>query len=114
MRWSIDLGSIAGTAIRVHVTFLLFLAFIGILAYRANGPEAAWDTLAFIVLIFVCVLAHEFGHVLMARRFGAKTRDVTLFPSAASRIWNACQKSRAKKFWFLLPGPSSISSSRLG
>jgi Zn-dependent protease len=80
MRWSIDLGSIAGTAIRVHVTFLLFLAFIGILAYRANGPEAAWDTLAFIVLIFVCVLAHEFGHVLMARRFGAKTRDVTLFP----------------------------------
>ena len=80
MRWSLELGRIAGTAVRVHVTFLLFLAFIGILVYRANGPEAAWDSLAFIILIFICVVAHEFGHVLMARRFGARTRDVTLFP----------------------------------
>ncbi len=80
MRWSLELGRIAGTAVRVHVTFLLFLAFIGILVYRANGPEAAWDALAFIILIFMCVVAHEFGHVLMARRFGARTRDVTLFP----------------------------------
>ena len=80
MRWSITLGAIAGTAIRVHVTFLLFLLFIGIVVYRANGPAAAWDTLAFVTLIFVCVVLHEFGHILMARRFGIQTRDVTLFP----------------------------------
>ena len=80
MRWSITLGAIAGTAVRVHVTFLLFLLFIGVVVYRANGPAAAWDTLAFVTLIFICVVLHEFGHILMARRFGIKTRDVTLFP----------------------------------
>jgi len=80
MRWSITLGTIAGTAIRVHATFLLFLLFMGIVVYRANGPAAAWDTLAFVTLIFICVVLHEFGHILMERRYGIKTRDVTLFP----------------------------------
>jgi hypothetical protein len=28
MRWSINIGSIAGTAVRIHVTFLLFLGWI--------------------------------------------------------------------------------------
>ncbi|MEI6572331.1 MAG: site-2 protease family protein [Alphaproteobacteria bacterium] len=105
MRWSIDLGSIAGTAIRVHVTFLLFLAFIGILTYRANGPEAAWDTLAFIVLIFVCVLAHEFGHVLMARRFGAKTRDVTLFPIGGVANMERVPEKPSQEILVSLAGP---------
>jgi len=105
MRWSIDLGSIAGTAIRVHVTFLLFLAFIGILVYRANGPEAAWDTLAFIVLIFVCVVAHEFGHVLMARRFGAKTRDVTLFPIGGVANMERVPEKPSQEILVSLAGP---------
>ncbi len=105
MRWSIDLGSIAGTAIRVHATFLLFLAFIGILVYRANGPEAAWDTLAFIVLIFVCVVAHEFGHVLMARRFGAKTRDVTLFPIGGVANMERVPENPSQEILVALAGP---------
>ena len=80
MRWSVSIGTIAGTAIRIHVTFLLFLLIIGIAVFRQNGPEAAWDAIAFITLIFTCIVLHEFGHILMARVFGIKTRDVTLFP----------------------------------
>ena len=80
MRWSITFGTIFGTAIRVHVTFLMLLLFIGVTEYRAHGPEVASSTLAFLILIFLCVLLHEFGHILMARRFGIRTRDVTLFP----------------------------------
>ena len=34
----------------------------------------------FIVLLFACVLAHEFGHILAARRYGIRTPDVTLWP----------------------------------
>ncbi len=80
MRWSVNIGSIAGTAIRIHVTFLLFLAWIFVASYASGGAEAAWSGLAFMVLLFMCVLAHEFGHIFTARGFGVRTPDVTLLP----------------------------------
>lgn len=80
MPWSITLGRIAGTAVRLHITFILFLAWIGLSAFFSQGRDVAFDTLAFVVLIFTCVLAHEFGHIFMARAFGVRTPEVTLFP----------------------------------
>src|SRR4029450_5128006 len=68
MRWSLTLGSIGGTAIRIHVTFLLFLIWLGAIYYRQGGAEAAWQGTIFVVLIFLCVLLHELGHVFAARR----------------------------------------------
>ena len=41
MSWSLNIGTIAGTAVRVHVTFLLFLGWIFGASWRAGGPEAA-------------------------------------------------------------------------
>lgn len=70
MLWSIVIGRVAGTAIRVHVTFLLFLAWIGFSAFRHGGRAEALESLLFIVLLFLCVLLHEFGHILTARRYG--------------------------------------------
>jgi Zn-dependent protease len=80
MRWSLTLGSIGGTAIRIHVTFLLFLIWLGAIYFRQGGAEAAWQGTIFVVLIFLCVLLHELGHVFAARRYGVSTRDVTLWP----------------------------------
>ena len=80
MSWSLNIGTIAGTAVRVHVTFLFFLGWIFGASWVAGGPEAAWQALAFLVLLFACVVAHEFGHIFTARAFGVSTPDVTLLP----------------------------------
>jgi len=80
MPWSITLGNVVGTAVRIHITFLLLLAWIGWASWRVGGPDAAITGIAFILLLFACVLAHEFGHILMARRFGIPTPEVTLLP----------------------------------
>ncbi len=80
MAWSVNIGSIAGTAIRIHFTFLLFLAWIFVASWASGGAAAAWDGLAFMLLLFACVLAHEFGHIFVARGFGVPTPDVTLLP----------------------------------
>jgi stage IV sporulation protein FB len=80
MLWSIPVATIAGTVVRIHVTFLLFLVWIGGSYWRVGGREAALEGVLFIVLLFACVLAHEFGHVFAARRYGIRTPDVTLWP----------------------------------
>ena len=72
MSWSFNIGSIAGTQVRIHVTFVLFLAWIFAASYASGGAEAAWSGTAFLTLLFLCVLAHEFGHIFTARRFGVK------------------------------------------
>lgn len=80
MRWSFPIGRIAGIDLKVHGTFFLLLAWIGFIYYREGGTPAAIDGLIFILLVFLCVVLHEFGHALAARRYGIKTRDITLLP----------------------------------
>src|SRR5262245_53341188 len=67
MSWSLDIGTIAGTVVRVHITFLLFLGWIFVASWVSGGAAAAWQGLAFLLLLFACVLAHEFGHIFTAR-----------------------------------------------
>ncbi|MCB1379263.1 MAG: site-2 protease family protein [Alphaproteobacteria bacterium] len=80
MGWSFTIGRIAGTSIRLHFTFVLLLAWIGIADYATGGTAAAISSIGFILLIFACVTAHEFGHIMMARRYGVKTPEVILSP----------------------------------
>jgi Zn-dependent protease/CBS domain-containing protein len=80
MRWSVTIGGFAGTAVKIHITFILFLAWIAFSAWSRGGPAAALDSTLFIVLLFACVVLHEFGHIAAARRYGIKTPEVTLLP----------------------------------
>lgn len=80
MSWSIPLGRVFGSEIRIHLTFLILLAWIGIAAYAAGGPGAAIDGMAFMVAVFACVTLHELGHAVAARRYGIETPDITLLP----------------------------------
>jgi stage IV sporulation protein FB len=80
MLWSFPIARIAGTVVRVHVTFLLFLIWIGAAQWQLGGREAAIEGVLFMVLLFACVVAHEFGHILAARSFGIRTPEVTLWP----------------------------------
>jgi Zn-dependent protease len=80
MRWSYRIGRIAGTDIKVHVTFLLLVAWWGVIGYQEGGPSGAVSGALSLLALFACILLHEFGHILMARRFGVRTPDVILLP----------------------------------
>lgn len=80
MRWSIRIARVAGTEVKIHLTFLLLLAWIGFAHYWQGGWEAAAEGVLFLLLLFACVLLHEFGHALAARRYGIPTPDITLLP----------------------------------
>jgi Zn-dependent protease/CBS domain-containing protein len=105
MPWSLNIGTIAGTAVRVHVTFLLFLAWIFISSYASGGPAAAWSGLLFLVLLFACVTAHEFGHIFMARAFGVSTPDVTLLPIGGVARLERIPEEPYQEFLVAIAGP---------
>jgi stage IV sporulation protein FB len=106
MRWSLNIGTIAGTAVRVHITFLLFLVWIFAANYASGGPDAAWSGLAFMILLFACVLAHEFGHIFTARAFGVSTPDVTLLPIGGVARLERIPEEPREEFLIAIAGPA--------
>ncbi|WP_137125276.1 site-2 protease family protein [Roseomonas sp. HF4] len=80
MAWSFPIATVRGTVIRIHVTFFLLLAWIGAVHARDGGASAALAGMAFIALVFGCVVLHELGHAAAARRYGIATPDITLLP----------------------------------
>lgn len=80
VKWSFHLARIAGIDVRIHATFFLLLAWFGIIYYAEGGPTALFAGMSFIILLFVCVVLHEFGHALAARAYGINTPDITLLP----------------------------------
>ena len=106
MSWSLNIGSVAGTAVRVHVTFLLFLAWIFGVNYFSGGAQAAWSGLLFIVLLFLCVLLHEFGHIFTARAFGVRTPDVILLPIGGVARLERIPERPSQEFLIAIAGPA--------
>ncbi len=80
MGWSLTLGRFGGTLIRLHMTFLLFLLAVGGAFYLQGGAVAAAAGVVFLALLFTCVVLHEFGHIIAARRYGVRTPEVVLLP----------------------------------
>ncbi len=105
MSWSVNIGSIAGTAIRIHITFLLFLIWIFAAGWASGGIEAAWYSLAFMMLLFACVVAHEFGHIFTARAFGVATPDVTLLPIGGVARLERIPETPSEEFLIAIAGP---------
>ena len=81
MGWSWRIGRIAGIDVYVHFTFLLLLIWVGVAFYLPHRDlTEAVDGLIFILALFGIVVLHELGHALAARRYGIRTRDITLLP----------------------------------
>src|SRR5437868_11727713 len=80
MGWSLPIFRIAGIQLRIHVTFLLLIGWLAFGYYSAGGSAVAAARVLFVLLLFACVVLHEFGHALAAKAFGINTPDITLLP----------------------------------
>src|SRR5215471_11982004 len=105
MWWSVNIGSVAGTAIRIHITFLLFLVWIFVAGLATGGINDAVSSLVFMVSLFACVVAHEFGHIFTARAFGVPTPDVTLLPIGGVARLERIPEKPSEEFLVAIAGP---------
>ena len=106
MSWSLNIGRVAGTVVRVHLTFLLFLAWIFAASYASGGAATAVDSLVFMLLLFLCVLLHEFGHIFTARAFGVPTPYVTLLPIGGVASMERMPEKPSQEIAVALAGPA--------
>jgi Zn-dependent protease/CBS domain-containing protein len=107
MKWSWKAGQIAGIDLRIHATFLLLLGWVGLSYWIAIRNIAEMATaIGFIVAIFGCVLLHELGHALMARRFGIRTHDITLLPIGGVARLERMPEQPKQELWIALAGPA--------
>jgi Zn-dependent protease/CBS domain-containing protein len=81
MAWSFKLARIAGIDVYIHATFLMLLGWIALMHWNQDRSLASVvNGVGYIVALFGCVVAHEYGHALTARRYGIRTQDITLLP----------------------------------
>lgn len=94
MRTSWKLGRVAGIDLFLHPTLLLVFLFTGSLP------------VLFVMALFGCVLLHELGHALMARRFGIETEDITLYPIGGVARLRRMPRAPGAELLIALAGPA--------
>lgn len=106
MRGSVTIATIFGTKVRMHLTFLILLAWVAAGEALTRGAEAAVTGTMFVLLLFACVVAHEFGHVLVARHYGGRTRDILLLPIGGVSRMERMPEGPAQELAVAVAGPA--------
>jgi len=103
----LQIGSVAGIGIYLHWTFLLLVAAIFAFYYTQSQSVAeALLGMALVGAVFGCVILHELGHALMARRFDVPTRSITLYPIGGLAQLERMPAEPMREFWIAVAGPA--------
>src|SRR5438876_721702 len=102
--WKI--GTMFGIGIYVHATFLLLPAFLFLVNLVDVGLGWALYAVMMIPAVFACVVLHELGHSLTARRYGIETRDITLYPIGGVARLESLPQRPLEEFWIAVAGPA--------
>src|SRR4030042_1731515 len=107
MKWSWKIGIYKGIDVFIHATCLRVSVWAGLGYWQQTGTMAgALQGILFTLILFACVVLHEFGHALTARRYGIKTRDITLYPIGGVARLERMPDKPVEELWVALAGPA--------
>lgn len=107
MKGVLHLGRVAGIKIEVHWTFSLLLIWVVYLDIRRGGDlNSALMNIALILFLFLCVVLHELGHALTARKFNIGTKKITLLPIGGVASLEKMPEKPQQELLVALAGPA--------
>jgi Zn-dependent protease len=107
MKWSWKIARVAGIDVYVHSTFFLLVAWFGYYYWKKLGTlSSAIEGMAYILALFSCVVLHEFGHALMAKRFNIVTQRITLLPIGGVASMEKLPEDPIEEIKVALAGPA--------
>ena len=103
---SVKLATIAGIPVKVHWTFSLLIGYIAYMIYQEGlGSSQAFYFTLLVIGLFVCVICHEYGHALVARRYGIPTRDIFILPIGGLARLEYLPPQPAREMIIAIAGP---------
>jgi Zn-dependent protease/CBS domain-containing protein len=107
MKWQWKLGRFLGIDVYVHATFVLLLGWIGYSYWlEFHQLSEVLKGMLFLVALFACVVLHEYGHALTARKYNIRTRDITLYPIGGVARLERMPDRPIEELWVALAGPA--------
>jgi Zn-dependent protease len=106
MKGSLHLATFSGIPVKIHWTFGLLLLWV---TYETSIAGNQWQgvliSIGIVLSVFVCVILHEFGHALAARKFGVRTFDIIMTPIGGIARLERMPEGRGEEFWVAIAGP---------
>jgi Zn-dependent protease len=107
--WSINLFRVFGIRLAMHFTFLLLVVYAAWAGWSDN-PAEHWTgltlDLVLIVLLFTCIVLHELGHSLTARRYGIGVSRILLLPIGGMAEFDSIPRQPRRELLISLAGPA--------
>ena len=104
--WSINLFRVFGIRLAMHFSFLLLLAYVAWSGWADSGWAGVAWSLAFVAMLFTCIVMHELGHSLTARRFGINVRRILLLPIGGMAEFDTIPREPRLELLVTLAGPA--------
>jgi Zn-dependent protease len=102
---SIPLFRVFGITLEVHPTFFLLPIVLALANYSDFGWRGIRDAWWALFLVYSCVVLHEFGHALVARRLGVPVSLIILLPVGGMALLGRIPRYPRAELLIVAAGP---------
>ena len=100
------LGEFARIDVFLHWTLVVTVVGLFVWLLYRGGLSMAIDAIILVAALFVCVILHEFGHALTARRYGIPTLNITMYPIGGIALLAHMPRVPRQELMIAIAGPA--------
>ena len=106
LKMSIPLGTYMGIPLKLHLSMIILVLFVLGIGMKEHFIFAEYIAVSLLLIIlFICVTLHEYGHAYMASLFDIETHDIILSPIGGVARLDHIPKDAKKELLIAIAGP---------